>query len=204
MDSSGDTSLAIQHCLDRLDDNQPTVRDELIGRSQHRLRVLVRFLLGGFSRLRRWEDSDDVLQAALLKLHASLIEVRPPTVRDFFGLAAAQVRRVLIDLARHHFGPQGAAGKYESPPGGELASSWLVQAENPRDWLSLDDWTEFHDRVASLPDELRETFELLFYHGLTQLAAAELLHVSEKTVRRRWYKARALLANSQLPGDESP
>jgi RNA polymerase sigma factor (sigma-70 family) len=204
MDSFGDTSQAIQQCLDHLDDHRPAVRDELIRRSQHRVRVIVRHLLGGFARLRRWEDSDDVLQTALLKLHSSLIEVRPPTVRDYYRLAAAQVRRVLIDLARHHFGPQGAAGKYESPPGGELASSWLVQAENSRDSLSLADWTEFHERVAALPDELRETFELLFYHGLTQLAAAELLHVSERTIGRRWYEGRILLADSRLPRDESP
>jgi len=112
-------SLEIQKCLDRLD-GSPPARDELICRSQERVRILVRRLLGGFSRLRRWEDSDDVLQAALPKLHASLADVRPPTVRDYYRLAAARVRRVLLDLTRHHFGPEGAAGKHESP----RAASW--------------------------------------------------------------------------------
>jgi RNA polymerase sigma-70 factor (ECF subfamily) len=193
MQSSGPSSLEIQAYLDRLD-VEPAAREELIRRSQERVKILVRHLFGGFSRLRRWEDSDDVLQAALLKLHASLADVRPPTVRDYYRLAAAQVRRVLIDLARHHFGPEGAAGRYESPPGGELASSWLAQGQGSREPLSLADWTEFHERVAALPDELRDAFELLFYHGLTQIQAAELLQVSEKTVRRRWYKARLLLS----------
>ena len=34
-------------------------------------------------------------------------EVPPPNVRDFFGLAVVQIRRLLIDLARHYFGPRG-------------------------------------------------------------------------------------------------
>ncbi len=193
VEPGSDTSLVLQNCLDRLDDEPSAARNELIRRSQARVRVLVRHLLGGFSRLRRWEDSDDVLQAALLKLYTSLSEVHPPTVRDYYRLAAAQVRRVLIDLVRHHFGPHGAAARYESPPGGEIASSWLVQAENPRESLSLADWTEFHTRVAQLPLGLREPFELIYYHGLTRAGAAEVLGLAEKTVRRRWYKARRLL-----------
>jgi RNA polymerase sigma factor (sigma-70 family) len=54
----------------------------------------------------------------------------------------------------------------------------------------MDDWSEFHERVKALPPPLREAFELVFYNGLTRKAAAEVLGVSEKTVRRRWYEAR--------------
>ena len=67
-----------------------------------------------YPHLRRWEQTDDVFQTAALKLHRSLAEVKPESVRQFFGLAATQIRRTLIDLARHHYGPEGSAANQES------------------------------------------------------------------------------------------
>jgi RNA polymerase sigma-70 factor (ECF subfamily) len=159
-------------------------------------------MLGQFARLRRWEQTDDILQAALLKLHTSLATVNPPTVREFYALAAVQIRRVLLDLARHYFGPEGPALWHQSPPAGALSSGWLTEHAGPasREPLTLADWTDFHTHVAALPDDLRETFELLFFHGLTQNQAAALLGVSEKTVHRRWYKARVSLADAVRSG----
>jgi RNA polymerase sigma-70 factor (ECF subfamily) len=55
-------------------------------------------------------------------------------------------------------------------------------------------WTEFHRQVDALPCEARETFDLLWYQGLTQAEAAEVLGVSEPTVKRRWRAARVQLA----------
>jgi RNA polymerase sigma-70 factor (ECF subfamily) len=139
-----------------------------------------------------------VLIEAQLRLHRSLAEVQPPTVRDFLSFAALQIRRALLDLVRKHFGEEGPGGKHVSPPNGEVPASWLDRRQaaggSP---LSLDDWTEFHDRVERLPVQLREVIELLFYHGLTQEQAASLLEVSAKTVYRRWCEARALLCDME-------
>jgi DNA-directed RNA polymerase specialized sigma24 family protein len=52
---------------------------------------------------------------------------------------------------------------------------------------------EFHRIVEGLPGEV---FELLWYHGLTQKEAAELLGVSEWTLKRRWQEARIALAQA--------
>jgi RNA polymerase sigma factor (sigma-70 family) len=54
-------------------------------------------------------------------------------------------------------------------------------------------WAEFHARVEGLPAEERDAFDLLWYHQLTHAEAAELLGVSESTVRRRWTAARLRL-----------
>src|SRR5262245_56452075 len=51
-------------------------------------------------------------------------------------------------------------------------------------------WSEFHEAVARLPDELRAVFDLLWYQGLRQAETAELLRVSVPTVKLRWMKAR--------------
>ena len=120
--------------------------------------------------------------------------VRPATVREFFGLAATQIRRTLIDLARHHFGPHGEAGRYQGDVG---------QAAGGCRPESLQDWTDFHEAVERLPGPEREVFHLVWYGGLTQNEAAGLLGVSVPTVQRRWYAARLALYDA-LHGEPPP
>ena len=47
-------------------------------------------------------------------------------------------------------------------------------------------WGEFHHAVESLPEKEREIMDLLWYQGLKQQDAADLLGVDVKTVKRRW------------------
>src|SRR5437868_627680 len=86
--------------LDRVQKGDLTARDELLKSVVHRLERLARKMLGRFPSVRGWADTGDVLQSALMRLLRALQEVRPPSVRDFFGLAAEQMRRELLDLAR--------------------------------------------------------------------------------------------------------
>ena len=44
--------------------------------------------------------------------------------------------------------------------------------------------------VRKLDDEERETFDLIWYQGLSQQAVAGLLSTSQRTISRRWQKAR--------------
>ena len=44
----------------------------------------------------------------------ALNDVKPALLRDFYRLAAVQVRRELIDLARHYYGPQGHGAHHAS------------------------------------------------------------------------------------------
>src|SRR5262249_22408836 len=66
------------------------------------LERLARQMLRSFPAVRQREQPDDVLQSALLRLTRALRAVRPCSTADFFGLAAEQVRRELLDLARCH------------------------------------------------------------------------------------------------------
>jgi RNA polymerase sigma-70 factor (ECF subfamily) len=190
-------SAQLQDLLRRMNAGDPAVRDELIRRAYDRLRRLTRKMLQDFSRVRRWEDTDDVLHESLLRLLGALKDVPLESPQQFFRLAATQVRRELLDLTRHYFGPQGpganhasdAAGRDsdEGPrPGYERISSTF----EPSQLLA---WTEFHRQVEGLPEEERAAFDLCWYQGLTQAEAALLLNVSEATVKRRWLAARARL-----------
>ncbi len=79
-----------------------------------RLRMLVGKMMQKYDRLQRWVGIDDVLQSAIVRLLRALGSTPVTSVQDFFSLAALQIRRELIDLCRHYFGPHGAGANHES------------------------------------------------------------------------------------------
>lgn len=162
------------------------VYEELLARACERLRVLARKRLRGFPALRRWVETDDVLQQAMLRLHRALQQVRPSTVGSFFGLAGLQMRRELHDLHRHHFGPHGVAANHHTDSGSGLLNA-ADDAEMPVGW------DRFHDLVEALPDDERAVVDCLFLNELTQEETAQVLAVSLRTVKRRWQSARIRL-----------
>src|SRR3954467_6116590 len=76
--------------------------DRLIRAILGRFQSLARRMLNQFPDLRQREQIEDVVQDALMRLLRAIKEVTPQTSRDFFNLAAEQIRRQLLDLARHH------------------------------------------------------------------------------------------------------
>lgn len=193
MSSGSDTPM--QACLDRLRGGDPSAREDLLRVSQERLLRMTRKMLDSFPAVRRWEQSDDVLQKVLLRLNEGLSKLSLDSPRDFLRLAAARIRHVLIDLLRHYYGPEGL-GAHHATPGGAGTERLGPAPGGTDDPSQLLWWTEFHERAGALPADERETFELLWYHGLTQEEAAALLGVSVRTVRRRWQAARLRLAQA--------
>jgi RNA polymerase sigma-70 factor (ECF subfamily) len=185
--------------IDRLRAGDARARDELLTCASERLRRLTRKMLRDYPGVRQFEETDDVFQNAAVRLHRALCEAAPASGRDFIRLAAAQIRRELIDLARHYrsqaAGPLPAGGETDGPPGDP--------PETTQDPGRLADWGEFHCQIAALPDEEREVFDLLWYQGLSQAEAAAVIQVSLKTLKRRWQAARRQLyraLDGKLPG----
>jgi RNA polymerase sigma-70 factor (ECF subfamily) len=176
--------------IGRLRAGDLSARDELLRGIGERLQALAHKMLGRFPAVRRWADTDDVLQNAQLRLLRSLQDVRPDSTRDFFGLAAEQIRRELLDLARHFHGPQGIgayhAGKGVGEDSRTLPGDLPDLADEPGD---LDRWAAFHEEVAKLPVEWREVVGLIYYHGWKQAEVAQLMGVTVRTVQRRWESA---------------
>lgn len=185
----------LQGWLNRLQAGDQKARIRLIEHACERLRLLTRKMLGDFPRVHRWEETDDVFCEAMTKLHRSLEQVHPESPRQFYGLAATQIRRVLIDMARHYYGPEGLGANYETtenhPDGKKNPRHERTDAHGEPS--SLVEWTEFHEQVEALPEEEREVFNLLWYSGLTQEQAAEVLGISQRTLTRRWRWARVLI-----------
>src|SRR5215831_7372439 len=107
-------SLYLQRCLDRLQAGDDLARKELLNAASVRLAQLAHTMLGGFPKIMRWEQTDDILQSALLRLHRALQDMTPASLRDFYRLATLQIRRELIDLTRHYYGPEGPGRKHAS------------------------------------------------------------------------------------------
>jgi RNA polymerase sigma-70 factor (ECF subfamily) len=207
MGAESDHPEQVQNWLARLQAGDQAARNELLGHACERLRRLTRKMLKDFARVRRWEQTDDVLQNALVRLWHALREVTPPTARDFYGLAALQIRRELIDLARQYYGPHGLGTNQESQGAADDSATTphasFDKADTTHEPGGLAAWTEFHQRVDTLPQPEREVFDCLWYHELTRVEAARLLGTSEATVRRLWVAARRRLhqvLGGHLPG----
>jgi RNA polymerase sigma factor (sigma-70 family) len=199
-------TVEVQHWIDRLKQGDASARDKLVNCACGRLLRLTRKLLREFPQVRRWEETDDVFQNASLRLYRSLEAVELADARHFFRLAALQIRRELIDLARHYQGPEGQGAHHESqtrPSTGSDQPAGVDGADATRDPRRLAEWTEFHSTIEQLPAEEREVFDLLWYHGLSSEEAARLLDVDPRTVRRRWRSARLHVyekLQGELPG----
>jgi RNA polymerase sigma-70 factor (ECF subfamily) len=190
-----DSSFATVHLhayLERFRAGDRATADALLRRVGGRLERPARSMLRGFPGVRRWADTGDVLQGALVRLLHTLHATQPQSTRHFANLAALHIRRELLDLARHYrhrLDPPRGAGE----PTSDLAESNAAAADE------LELWSAFHEQVEQLPAEEREVVGLTFYHGWTQVQIAELFEVDERTVRRRWRSA-VLKLNQALGG----
>ena len=196
MNAGQGNTTQLRNLLEQAARGDDSAYDEVINLSAERLQKLTGKMLASYPHLRRWEETSDVFQTAVVRLHRSLSAVRPDSVRGFLGLAATQIRRTLIDLARHHFGPRGQATMHHSDAGAKNDDGGGIldrQAGNSEQPETLQAWANFHDAVGNLPTAERDVFELTWYGGLSQQEIADLLDISTATVKRRFRSARIQL-----------
>jgi RNA polymerase sigma factor (TIGR02999 family) len=109
----------------------------------------------------------------------------------FFGVSAQLMRRILVDFARSR--------RYEKRGGGKaplaLDEVVLTSGEKSADMVALD---EALLSLEKLDARQSRVVELRFFGGLTVAETAEVLKVSEATVRRDWSIARAWLRREML------
>jgi RNA polymerase sigma-70 factor (ECF subfamily) len=207
MSSTPSPTVQIRICIERLKQGDESARGELLEAACERLMRLTRKIKGDYAGVGRWEQTEDVFQSACLRLYESLARLQPTDARHFFRLAAVQIRRELIDLARRYHGPHGLGARHatrlRSEPGQSRTPDRLEAVEATQDPTKLAEWADFHETIDTLPEPEREVFDLLWYHGLSQDEAAEVLEVDVRTIKRRWRAARLSLhaaLGGELPG----
>ena len=188
MDELNTTSL--HELVARFQAGENSALQALIRRTEERLSLFAQRMLARFPAVRAKEETDDILQNALIRLTRALRQETPPSVKEFFNLAAAQIRRELLDLARSH-ARRPTVGLTADPP------------DRAGDLTELDRWTALHEAVERLTMDRREVFSCTFYHGWTQAQIAELLGISDRQLRRLWIDAclrlKAAVGNSPTP-----
>ena len=174
--------------LDRFHAGDESAKATIFEHTGQRLESMARQMLANEPRIRRWVETGDLLQSVRIRLHRCLADAAPQDACRFYGLAALQLRRELIDLARSLFGPQGIGSN-------TAAFALDDQATNSKtaDLESLERWAAFHEVIRQLPTSERKVVDLLWYGETSQAEAAELLGLSLATVKRRWQSARLKL-----------
>lgn len=197
-----DTSR-IESCIGKLAAGDQAARDELVGLACDRMRRIAHRMLQRFPKVRRWEETDDVVQNASLRLHRAVGQIVPNDARSFIGLAAVQIRRELLDLARKHAAEGAYAANHETNyrlRDGEHVAKVDGAADETQSPDRIARWTRLHEAAATLPDEEREMFHLVWYLGLSQAEVAAVLGCSTRTVKRRWDSVKTLMAKAMRDG----
>ena len=162
-------------------------REALLSAALERMRALTHRMLAGSAQVRRWVETDDIVQGAMLRLLRALGSVTPNDAQHFIRLVALQVRRELIDLTRRLGNPESFAANHETntlPDGRQRTEQ--KNATTDEEPGQLDEWIRFHETVESLSEPERDLFGMVWYVGLSQPEIAAALGCSPRTVRRRW------------------
>jgi RNA polymerase sigma factor (sigma-70 family) len=100
-----------------------------------------------------------------------------------FALASQHIRFELLDLIRHHRREQRVTSL-------QAMVDSEGRAYDPADTgtdvaARLVNWECFNEKLAQLPDELRQVVDLLYFQRMSQQDAATLLGVTDRTIRNR-------------------
>ena len=145
------------------------------------------------ARLRQQGHGDGLHTTTLV--HESfmrLVQARTLKLQDrrhFFAYAAKMMRNIIVDSAREHQAQRrGGGAEHVTLSGAEVEQ--VANADGGTELMRV------HDAVRALeaidPD-LAELVEMRYFGGYDDLEIAELLGITDRTVRRRWEKARAWL-----------
>ena len=145
------------------------------------------------SRLRVQGRGDSVSTTMLV--HESFVrlvgarDLRIEDRRHFFAYAAKTMRNIIIDSAREHLAERRGGGAEHVTLGD--ADALQVAGSGASDELMR--VNEALHELEVVDAELAELVEMRYFGGYTEVEIAELQGVTERTVRRRWDKARAWL-----------
>ena len=145
----------------------------------------------------RRERLDHTLQATAL-VHEAYLKLLPQRVSwqsrsHFLGVAAQQMRRILVDYARQH-----KAAKRDGSETLRLDEALVMAHQQPGQLVALNEALE---QLAREHARQAQVVELRFFGGRTEDEIAQTLGVSVETVKRDWKFAKAWLNLALRPGE---
>ncbi|MBC8058416.1 MAG: sigma-70 family RNA polymerase sigma factor [Rhizobiales bacterium] len=147
------------------------------------------------ARLRQQGRGESV--STTLLVHESFVrlvgarDLRLEDRRHFFAYAAKTMRNIIIDSAREHLAERRGGGAEHVTLGDADSDAMQVADAGASDELVR--VNEALRKLEAVDVELAELVEMRYFGGYSEVEIAELQGVNERTVRRRWDKARAWL-----------
>ena len=129
-----------------------------------------------------------LLHESFLRL-VNAAELRLVDRRHFFAYAARTMRNVIIDSAREHLAERRGGGAAHETLGGDAA----LQVADTSVSQELIRVSEALRELEAIDPELAELVDMRYFGGYSETEIAELQGITDRTVRRRWDKARAWL-----------
>jgi RNA polymerase sigma-70 factor (ECF subfamily) len=197
-----DDTAPVTHLLEALTSGDLVARDRIVEAWSARLRHLTHKMLRHYPGVRRYDDTDDVFQGAIMRLHRALGQMAEAgeSPRSIMALGAVQIHRELVDLTRRY----ATTASYQANHGTNVfhdaigARHFVDEAAATDE--PLDRWQQFHETVERLTPELKEVFRLVWYLGADQKTIAAIMGCSERTVKNYWRQAREAV-KSALDGE---
>ena len=141
------------------------------------------------AQLRRMRDrfqTTALVHEAYLKL-AGAARLTATDRNHLLALSARAMRQVLVDDARAHKADKRGSGLESltlSAPGADSGGRAVFEV------LALD---ELLQSLHKLDERAAQVVELRYFGGYSETEIAEMLGISDRTLRRDWRKARAFL-----------
>lgn len=139
----------------------------------------------------RRERADHTLQPTALvhEAYLRMVDQTSPAIENrahFLGFASRVMRQILVDHAREHNAEKrgGAATRFS------IAEIDMLPKQSAADMLELD---EAMQRLEAIDERKCRVVDMRFFGGLKENEIAEVLGVTEKTVRRDWQFAKLWL-----------
>lgn len=137
------------------------------------------------------ERADHTLQPTSLvhEAYLRMVEQSSPAVENrvhFFAFAARVMRQILVDHARRHNAGKRGGGAERFL----ITDLDLMPQQSAAEMLELDQALE---RLEAIDERKCRVVDMRFFGGLSEREIAEVLGVTEKTVRRDWQFAKLWL-----------
>lgn len=199
-ENTENSSLATyQELLDQLKDggDRAAAVRALTARAHDRLRRLVAKIMNeSFPAVARGHEVDSVVSETYIRLAKALESVSPATPADFFRFAAHKVRQTLLNIVgkdqrvEEPVGTGHGSGDDSSGPPEPGSTTWSPD--------KLGEFTDFMNKIAALPEEVKDVFDLAYFLGLSQAEIADATGTHPRQVSRLMAKA-AIALRDHLP-----
>lgn len=175
----------VTQILDAIQHGDPKAADELLPLVYQELRRLAAHKMASEAPGHTLQPTA-LVHEAWLRLVGNDGEAQFQNRAHFFGAAAEAMRRILIDRARRKKALRHGGGQQRL----DVEDIEIPAPADDDEMLAVNDAL---DRFAALDAQKAELVKLRYFAGLTIEESAQVLKISEPTVKRWWAYARAWL-----------